>query len=284
MNFSGMLYNIVAYGVDKETEMIDYDEVERLAVENTPKMILAGASAYPRTIDFPRLREIADKVGAKLMVDMAHIAGLVATGDHPSPVPYSDVVTSTTHKTLRGPRSGLILCKEEHLKAINSKLFPGLQGGPMMHTIAAKAICFHEAMSDEFKTYQKQVIANAKKLAEELSKRDFRIVSGGTDNHLMLVDLRPKKSTGKIVATILDKAKITVNKNMIPFDPEKPFVTSGIRIGTPAVTTRGMKEAEMTKIADWINRAVAVQEDDAALAKIAEEVVALTRAFPLPQF
>ncbi|MFA7185715.1 MAG: serine hydroxymethyltransferase, partial [Victivallales bacterium] len=243
MNFSGMLYNIVPYGVDRETEMINYDEVASLAEECKPKMILAGASAYPRTIDFARLREIADKVGAYLFVDMAHIAGLVATGEHPSPVPYCDVVTTTTHKTLRGPRSGLILCKEEHIKKINSKVFPGLQGGPLEHVIAAKAVCFKEAMSAEFKAYQKQVCVNAKVLADELTKRGFRIVSGGTDNHLMLVDLRPKNATGKLVANILDKALITVNKNMIPFDPEKPFVTSGIRIGAPAVTTRGMKEA-----------------------------------------
>jgi glycine hydroxymethyltransferase len=282
MNFSGMLYNIVPYGVNKETEMIDYDEIAKLAEENKPKLIVAGASAYPRTIDFPKLREIADSVGAKLMVDMAHIAGLVATGEHPSPVPYSDIVTTTTHKTLRGPRSGLILCKEEYLKPVNSKLFPGLQGGPMMHTIAAKAICFKEAMSDEFKAYQKQTKANAAKLAEALASHGLRIVSGGTDNHLMLVDLRPKSVTGKIVAAVLDKAAITVNKNMIPFDPEKPFVTSGIRIGTPAVTTRGMKETEMIQIADFINRAIAVREDEEGLKEIAQEVKAFTRDFPMP--
>ncbi len=284
MNFSGMLYKIVGYGVSPKTEMIDYDEVEKLAREHNPKVIVAGASAYPRTIDFPRLRQIADAVDAKLFVDMAHIAGLVATGEHPSPVPYADIVTSTTHKTLRGPRSGLILCKEKYLKAVNSKLFPGLQGGPMMHTIAAKAICFHEAMSPEFKSYQKQVKLNAAKLAAELTARGFRIVSGGTDNHLMLVDLRPKSSTGKEVATALDKAAITVNKNMIPFDPEKPMVTSGIRVGTPAVTTRGMKEADMTKIADFIERAVAAKNDDAALKAIGGEVMAFAKAFPLPQF
>ena len=284
MNFSGMLYNIVPYGVDPKTEMIDYDEVARMAEECKPKMILAGASAYPRILDFPRLREIADSVGAYLFVDMAHIAGLVATGEHPSPVPYCDVVTTTTHKTLRGPRSGLILCKEEHIKAINSKIFPGLQGGPLEHVIAAKAVCFKEAMSDDFKAYQKQVCVNAKVLAEELSKRGFRIVSGGTDNHLLLVDLRPKGTTGKIVANVLDKALITVNKNMIPFDPEKPFVTSGIRIGTPAVTTRGMKEAEMVKIADFIERGVAAKDDDAALAALREEVKAFASQFPMPSF
>jgi glycine hydroxymethyltransferase len=284
MNFSGMLYNIVPYGVDRETEMIDYDEVARLAKECQPKMILAGASAYPRTLDFPRLREIADSVGAYLFVDMAHIAGLVAAGEHPSPVPYCDVVTTTTHKTLRGPRSGLILAKEEHIKKINSKVFPGLQGGPLEHVIAAKAVCFKEAMSDDFKAYQKQVCVNAKVLAEELVKRGFRIVSGGTDNHLMLVDLRPKNVTGKVVANVLDEALITVNKNMIPFDPEKPFVTSGIRIGTPAVTTRGMKEAEMVKIADFIERAVEVRDDAEGLASLREEVKAFANEFPMPSF
>ena len=284
MNFSGMLYKIVAYGVDRETEMLDYENIRKLAEENKPKLIMVGASAYPRTIDFAKFKEIADMVGAKLVVDMAHIAGLVAAGEHPSPVPFADVVTSTTHKTLRGPRSGLIVCKEEHIKAVNSKIFPGLQGGPMMHTIAAKAICFQEAMSDEFKTYQRQVRKNAAKLASELTNLGFRIVSGGTDNHLMLVDLRPKKTTGKIAAEVLDKAKITVNKNMIPFDPEKPFVTSGIRVGSPAVTTRGMKEKEMGMIAEWIERAVSNPENDKILREIAEEVTELTIHFPLPRF
>ena len=284
LNFSGKLYNIVPYGVSAETEMIDYDEIERLAVENNPKMILAGASAYPRIIDFPRLRAIADKVGAKLFVDMAHIAGLVAAGEHPSPVPYADVVTTTTHKTLRGPRAGLILCKEEYIKAINSKVFPGMQGGPLEHVIAAKAICFGEAMTDEFKAYQKQVRTNARVLAEELTKRGFRMVSGGTDNHLMLVDLRPKQATGKAVANALDIARITVNKNMIPFDPEKPFVTSGIRIGTPAVTTRGMKEDAMVRIADFIERGVALRDDVEGLKALGEEVKAFTADYPMPQF
>ena len=283
MNFSGMLYNVIPYGVDKETETIDYEEIAKLAKKHKPKLLVAGASAYPRTIDFPKLREIADSVDAKLMVDMAHIAGLVAAGVHPSPVPYADIVTTTTHKTLRGPRSGLILCKEEFIKSVNSKLFPGLQGGPMMHTIAAKAICFHEAMSADFKKYQQQTVKNAAKLADELAQLGFRIVSGGTDNHLMLVDLRPKHVTGKIVATILDKAGITVNKNMIPFDPESPFVTSGIRVGTPAVTTRGMKEKGMIKIADFINRAISVQDDDAALKAIASEVKELMQNFPMPR-
>ena len=284
MNFSGKLFNIVPYGVSPETETIDYDEVERLAMECKPRMILAGASAYPRVIDFARLRQIADKANAYLFVDMAHIAGLVAAGVHPSPVLYCDVVTTTTHKTLRGPRSGLILCKEKYIKAINSQVFPGLQGGPLMHVIAAKAICFKEAMTPEFKAYQQQLVKNAAVLAQALKDKGFRIVSGGTDNHLMLVDLRPKHATGKEVQIACDKARITLNKNMIPFDPEKPMITSGVRIGTPAVTTRGMKEAEMLRIADFIDRAVAAKDDDAALAKIAEEVRAFTKAFPLPQF
>ena len=284
MNFSGKLFNIVPYGVSPETEMIDYDEVERLAMECKPRMILAGASAYPRIIDFPRLRQIADKANAYLFVDMAHIAGLVAAGVHPSPVPYCDVVTTTTHKTLRGPRSGLILCKEKYIKAINSRVFPGLQGGPLMHVIAAKAICFKEAMSPAFKEYQRQLVKNASVLAQALKDKGFRIVSGGTDNHLMLVDLRPKHATGKEVQIACDKARITLNKNMIPFDPEKPMVTSGVRIGTPAVTTRGMKEPEMLRIADFIDRAVAAKDDDAALARIGDEVRAFTKAFPLPQF
>ena len=284
MNFSGKLFNIVPYGVSSETEMIDYDEVERLAMECKPRMILAGASAYPRIIDFPRLRQIADKANADLFVDMAHIAGLVAAGVHPSPVPYCDVVTTTTHKTLRGPRSGLILCKEKYLKAINYRVFPGLQGGPLMHVIAAKAICFKEAMSPAFKEYQKQIVKNAAVLAQALKDKGFRIVSGGTDNHLMLVDLRPKHATGKEVQIACDKALITLNKNMIPFDPEKPMVTSGVRIGTPAVTTRGMKEPEMLKIADFIDRAVAAKDNDAALAAIADEVRKFTAAFPMPQF
>ncbi len=284
MNFSGRLFNIVPYGVDRETEMINYDEVERLALENKPKMILVGASAYPRTLNFARFREIADKVGAILFTDMAHIAGLVAAGEHPNPVPYCDVVTTTTHKTLRGPRAGLILCREKYIKAINSQVFPGLQGGPLEHVIAAKAVCFGEAMRDEFKSYMHQVKLNAAKLAQELAKRNFRIVSGGTDNHLMLIDLRPKNSTGKEIANALDKAKITVNKNMIPFDPEKPFVTSGIRIGTPAVTTRGMKEDAMVKIAEFIDRAVELKNDEAGLLALGEEVKAFAMQYPMPHF
>ena len=284
LNFSGKLYNMVPYGVNRETEQIDYDEVEKLAIECKPKMILAGASAYPRIIDFPRLRAIADKVGALLFVDMAHIAGLVAAGEHPSPVPYADVVTTTTHKTLRGPRGGLILGKEQYIKAINSAVFPGLQGGPLEHVIAAKAVCFGEALKPEFKAYQHQVKLNAAKLAAELQNRGFRIVSGGTDNHLALIDLRPKNATGKEVANALDVAHITANKNMIPFDPEKPFVTSGIRIGTPAITTRGLKEAEMVNVADFIDRAVAVRADEAALRAIGQEVTEFMAAFPMPLF
>jgi len=284
MNFSGMLYNVVPYGVNRETEMLDYDELEKMAKEHQPKLLVVGASAYPRVFDFARLRAIADSVGAKMFVDMAHIAGLVAAGEHPSPVPYADVVSTTTHKTLRGPRGGLILCKEQYLKAINSKTFPGLQGGPLEHVIAGKAVCLKEAMTPEFKAYQHQIKLNAAKLASELANCGFRIVSGGTDNHLMLVDLRPKNAKGRTVATALDKARITVNANTIPFDPEKPYIASGVRIGTPAVTTRGMKEAEMVRIADFINRAVAVMDDEAALRKIGEEVKAFTAAFPLPQF
>ncbi|MCQ2379706.1 MAG: serine hydroxymethyltransferase [Victivallaceae bacterium] len=284
LNFSGSLYNIIPYGVSRETEMIDYDEIERLAVENKPKMILAGASAYPRIIDFPRLRSIADRVGAYLFVDMAHIAGLVAAGEHPSPVPYCDVVTTTTHKTLRGPRGGLILCKEKFIKAINSKVFPGLQGGPRERVIAAKAVCFKEAASPGFRAYQRQVKLDAAKLAAELAARGFRIVSGGTDNHLMLIDLRPRGVTGKAVANALDLARITVNKNMIPFDPEKPFVTSGIRIGTPAVTTRGLREPEMIVIADFIDRAVSAIDDEASLRLLGNEVREFMSMYPMPQF
>ena len=284
MNFSGMLYKVVPYGVSPETETLDYDNIAKLAEEHKPKLIVAGASAYPRIIDFKRLRAIADSISAYLVVDMAHIAGLVAAGEHPSPVPYADIVTSTTHKTLRGPRSGLILCKEKYIKTVNSKVFPGLQGGPMMHTIAAKAVCFKEAQTDAFKNYQTQVKKNAAILAQQLAQKGFRIVSGGTDNHLMLVDLRPKKATGKLVAEVLDKAGITVNKNMIPFDPEKPFITSGIRIGTPAVTTRGMKDAEMAKIADWITKAVDKRDDEQLLSEIREEIKSFMKNFPLPQF
>ena len=253
VNLSGKYFNFVPYGVDKTTEMIDYDRVEKIAKKSRPKMIVAGASAYPRIIDFAKLKEIADSAGALLMVDMAHIAGLVAAGLHPNPVPHAHFVTTTTHKTLRGPRGGAILCKAEFAKSIDKAIFPGTQGGPLMHVIAAKAMSFKEAMTSEFKEYQKQIIKNAVRLAQELAKRDFRIVSGGTDNHLMLIDLRNQKISGKQAETLLDDVGITVNKNTIPYDPESPFVTSGIRVGTPAVTTRGMAEKEMEEIAGIIS-------------------------------
>jgi glycine hydroxymethyltransferase len=282
MNFSGRFFNIVPYGVDKETEQIDYDNIQTLADEHKPKMIVAGASAYSRIIDFKRLRKIADSVGAYLMVDMAHIAGLVAAGCHPNPVPYAEFVTTTTHKTLRGPRGGMILCQEKFAADIDKQVFPGIQGGPLMHTIAAKAVCFHEDLQPAFKTYQQQVVKNAQVLAAALEDDDIRLVSGGTDNHLMLVDLTKTGVSGKDAAIALDKAAITVNKNAIPFDTKSPFVTSGIRIGTPAVTTRGMKEAEMEKIADFIKRAIRNADNDAVLAQIKEEVIALTAEFPIP--
>ncbi len=256
VSFSGQLYNIVSYGVSPETGMIDYDEFEKIAVENKPKMILAGASAYTRIIDFKRIREISDKVGAYMMVDMAHIAGLVAAGLHPSPVPYADFVTTTTHKTLRGPRSGLILAKKEHAKIINSNVFPGIQGGPLMHIIAAKAICFKEAMSEDFKNYQKQVLKNATAMADEFVKMGYDLVSKGTDNHLMLIDLRNKGKTGKVTEKALDKAHITVNKNMVPFDDQSPFITSGIRVGTPFLTTRGLKEDDVRLVARLMDRVI----------------------------
>ena len=252
VNFSGKLYNVVFYGVRRDTETIDYDQVEKLAVEHRPKLIVVGASAYPRVIDFERFRRIADRVGAYVMADIAHIAGLVAAGVHPSPVPHCEFVTTTTHKTLRGPRGGMIMCRSEFAKVIDKTVFPGIQGGPLMHVIAAKAVAFKEALSEEFKEYQRQIVKNAKTLAERLAMHGLRIVSGGTDNHLMLVDLRPIGITGDVAEKALEEAGITVNKNMIPFDPEKPTVTSGIRIGTPALTTRGMKEAEMEEIGDLI--------------------------------
>ena len=253
VNASGKLYNFIPYGVKEDTGRIDYDEVEALAMEHKPKLILAGASAYPREIDFKRFREIADKVGAIFMVDMAHIAGLVAAGLHQNPVEYADIVTSTTHKTLRGPRGGLILCKEKFAKIIDKAIFPGYQGGPLMHVIAAKAVCFGEALKPEFKEYQKQIVRNAKTLADELIKLGFNLVSGGTDNHLILIDLRNKDITGKMLEKRLDEVGITVNKNAVPFDTEKPTITSGIRIGTPAVTSRGFKEEDMKEIAELIN-------------------------------
>jgi len=280
-NFSGMSYNFIMYKVSEKTEMLDYDEIERLALEHKPKMIVTGASAYARIIDFKRFRQICDKVGALFFVDMAHIAGLVAAGVHPNPVPFADFVTTTTHKTLRGPRGGLIICKEEWAKKINSRIFPGIQGGPLMHVIAAKAVSFKEALSAEFKEYQQQIAKNAKAFAAAMAQHGYRIVTGGTDNHLFLVDLRAKKVSGKDASEILDKVRITVNKNLIPFDPEKPTVTSGIRIGTPAVTSRGMKENEMKKIAALIDRAIVGREQAGELAKVTKEVEALTKQFPI---
>lgn len=281
MNFSGKYFEIIPYGVSQKNEQIDYDELGRLALEHKPKMILLGASAYPRIIDFKRGREIADKAGALLMVDMAHFAGLVAAGVHPSPVPYSDVVTTTTHKTLRGPRAGIILCKEKYAKAIDSAVFPGIQGGPLMHIIAAKAVALKEAMSAEFKSYARQIVANAKQLAASLAKLGYRIVSGGTDNHLMLVDVKVKGFTGKAVQHYLDLVKITVNKNMIPFDQETAFNASGVRLGTPAVTTRGMKETEMAEIAKLIDQTLKAPEDSSNLETVRKGVQVLTKKFPL---
>ena len=281
VNFSGFIYKVIPYGVSERTETIDYDEVERLAKEHRPKLIIAGASAYPRIIDFPRFRKIADDIGAFLMVDMAHIAGLVAAGLHPSPVPYADFVTTTTHKTLRGPRGGMVLCKAEHAKSIDSRVFPGMQGGPLMHVIAAKAVALKEALSPEFKIYQQQIIKNSQALAQALIGNGFRLTSNGTDNHLMLVDLRKSELTGKVAQETLDKARITVNKNGIPFDTRSPFVTSGIRIGTPAVTTRGMKETEMTVIAGLIARALSSVSDEAKLRAVADDVGELCKKFPV---
>ncbi|MFH1826295.1 MAG: serine hydroxymethyltransferase [bacterium] len=281
VNASGILFNVVPYGVSQDTETIDFTALRQLAKEHKPKLIVTGATAYPRIIDFGKFREICDEVGAILMVDIAHIAGLVAAGVHPSPVPVAEVVTSTTHKTLRGPRAGLILCKEAYAKQVNKSVFPGNQGGPLEHIIAAKAVCFKQAMTKEFKEYQKQVVINAKALAEGLLKNGFRLVSGGTDNHLVLVDLRPKKLTGKVAEKVLDEVGITVNKNTIPFDPEKPFVTSGIRIGTPALTTRGMKETEMKLIADLIGQILSQPEDEKTKQKTAAAINNLCREFPL---
>jgi glycine hydroxymethyltransferase len=281
VNFSGFIYKVIPYGVSEKTETIDYDELERLAQEHRPKLIVAGASAYPRVIDYPRFRKIADEIGALLMVDMAHIAGLVAAGLHPSPVPYSDFVTTTTHKTLRGPRGGLVLCKAEHAKIVDSRVFPGMQGGPLMHVIAAKAVALKEALSPEFKIYQQQIVKNAQALAATLMKRGFRLTSDGTDNHLMLVDLRKSELTGKVAQETLDKARITVNRNAVPFDTRSPFVTSGIRIGTPAVTTRGMKEPEMELIADFIHRALNQVSNESVLRSVADGVGELCKEFPV---
>jgi glycine hydroxymethyltransferase len=280
VNFSGLLYKVVPYGLREDTERIDYDEIRKLALEHKPKMIISGASAYPRIIDFAKIKEICDEVGAVMMVDIAHIAGLVATGLHPSPVPYADFVTTTTHKTLRGPRGGMIMCKEKWAKALDKTIFPGLQGGPLMHVIAAKAVAFKEALEPSFKVYQQQILDNAQALAAGLKERGFRLITGGTDNHLMLVDVRNKKVTGKIAEKALDKAGITANKNTIPNDPESPFVTSGLRLGTPAVTTRGMKTAEMAKIAEFIDRALTEPDNEENLAQIKKEVVELCQKFP----
>ena len=281
LNFSGQLYTIVPYGVRQQDERIDYDELERLADEHKPKMIMVGASAYPRVIDFARIRAAGNRIGAAVVTDMAHIAGLVAGGVHPSPVPHSDFVTSTTHKTLRGPRAGLVLCREQYAKDLDRSVFPGVQGGPLVHVLAAKAVCFKEAAEPAFKEYQRQIVANAQRLAAALSAAGFRLVSGGTDNHLMLVDVFSKGITGKLAEAALGKAGITVNKNAIPFDRNPPMVASGVRVGTPAVTTRGMREPDMDVIGDFIARALKTPEDDRALGMIRTEVEALCRKFPL---
>jgi glycine hydroxymethyltransferase len=281
VNFSGVLYNVVAYGVREDDQRIDYDQVRDLAKEHRPKLIVAGASAYPRVIDFENFAGIAAEVGARFMVDMAHIAGLIAAKLHPSPIPYADAVTTTTHKTLRGPRGGLILCKEEHAKAIDKSVFPGMQGGPLVHVVAAKAVALKEAMSDDFVQYSRQVIANAQALAETLVERGYQLVAGGTDTHLLLVDLRDRELTGKEAEEALGRAEITVNKNTVPFETRSPFVTSGIRIGTPALTTRGMGEAEMRQIGGWIDEILQAPGDEAVAARVRNEVLALCGAFPL---
>ena len=280
-NFSGKLYKVVHYGLSRQTETIDFDQVQALAKEHRPKAIVVGASAYPRVFDFARFREIADSCGAALVADIAHIAGLIAAGIHPSPIPLAEIVTTTTHKTLRGPRGGMILCKEAYAKVLNSQIFPGIQGGPLMHVIAAKAVALKEAQSPAFQAYQRQIVANAKALAEALKAAGLRLCSGGTDNHLMLVDLRPKAITGKVAEEALDKAGITVNKNVIPFDPEKPTVTSGIRIGTPALTTRGMREPEMAEIGRMIGEVLDHPDDGAVHTRILGKVREMTGHFPL---
>jgi glycine hydroxymethyltransferase len=280
-NFSGKFFKAVSYGVDKKTECLDYDNIREQALKNKPKLILAGASAYPRIIDFVKFKKIADEVGAYLMVDMAHIAGLVVAGLHPNPVEVSDIVTTTTHKTLRGPRSGLILCKEKYAKKIDTEVFPGIQGGPLEHVISAKAVAFKEAMAPAFKEYQKQIVKNAARLSSRLSEKGYRIVSGGTDNHLFLMDLSPKNMTGKAAECALDEASITVNKNLIPYDKKSPFVTSGLRIGTPAVTTRGMKEKEMDLIADYMDEVLRNPEDKNNIESVRLKVKGLVDKFPL---
>ncbi len=281
VNFSGKFYNVVPYGVREDTHRIDYDQVRSLARQHRPKLIIAGASAYPRVIEYQIFREIADEVGAYFMVDMAHIAGLVAAGLHPSPVPYADFVTTTTHKTLRGPRGGMVLCREAHAKALNSRVFPGMQGGPLMHVIAAKAVALKEAMTPEFKTYQQQIVKNAQALAQGLTSKGFSLVSGGTDNHLMLVDLTNKDITGKDAEAFLDQAWITVNKNTIPFETRSPFVTSGVRLGTPALTTRGMKEGEMELVAALIARVIDAKGDAEEIERVRKDVEALSGRFPI---
>ncbi len=281
VNFSGRIYQVIPYGVRQDTHRIDYDQLRDLARQHRPKLVIAGASAYPRIIDYKTFKEVADEVGAYFMVDMAHIAGLIAAGLHPSPVPYADFVTTTTHKTLRGPRGGMILCKEQHAKTLNSKVFPGMQGGPLMHVIAAKAVAFKEALTLEFKDYQAQVVKNAKAMADEFLALGFTLVSGGTDNHLMLVDLSNKDVTGKDAQEMLDAANITVNRNTIPFDTKSPFVTSGIRIGTPALTTRGMKEEEMRQVARMIARVIEAKGAEDVTTKVKQDIAELTKRFPV---
>ncbi|MFC2095933.1 serine hydroxymethyltransferase [Candidatus Bipolaricaulota bacterium] len=281
VSFSGQCYNVVQYTVDQETERIDYDNLLKLAKEAKPRIIVSGASAYPRFVDFARFREICDEVGAYHVADISHIAGLVVAGLHPSPVPHADVVTTTTHKTLRGPRGAIILCKQEHAKAIDRAVFPGTQGGPHMHVIASKAVCFREALAEEFQEYQRQIVSNANVLAEELMQLGYRLVSGGTDTHLMLIDLRDKQMSGKVAEAILDRVHITVNKNMIPYDLESPAITSGIRLGTPTVTTEGMREDEMRQIARLIHAALSHPEDIQTLERVRAQVRELTRSFPL---
>jgi glycine hydroxymethyltransferase len=281
LNFSGKYFKIVPYGVRKDDERIDYEEVDRLAREHKPRIVVVGASAYPRQIDFARIRHVANEVGALVMTDMAHIAGLVAAGQHPSPVPHSDFVTTTTHKTLRGPRGGMVLCRAAFARDLDRAVFPGVQGGPLMHVVAAKAVCFKEALSEEFKTYQRQIVANAARLAARLSEAGFRLVSGGTDNHLMLVDVFSRGLTGKVAEAALGRAGITVNKNAIPFDQNPPMVASGIRIGTPAVTSRGMREPAMDEIASLITRVLAAPDDEATLTAVRRDVEALCRQYPL---
>lgn len=281
LNFSGKFFKVVAYGVSPETETIDYDELEKQAIAEKPKMIVAGGSAYPRVLDFKRFKEICDKAGAYLMVDIAHIAGLIVAGLHPSPVPYADFVTTTTHKTLRGPRAGMVMCKKDHAQKLDKLIMPGIQGGPLMHVIAAKAVAFKEALTEEFKEYQRQIVRNARALGESFARRGYRLVSGGTDTHLFLVDLRRREMTGKEAEAALDLAGITVNKNTIPFDPQPPLVTSGIRVGTPAVTTRGMKEREMDEIAGLMDEVLQNRSSKDKLAEVAKKVEALAARFPL---